>query len=120
VAELVKRVVLKTLPAASILAFAVLAAAPGKQSITGAITDSMCANADHSQMRMGPTDAECTLACVDVHGAAYVLYDGKQAWTLSDQKTPEKFAGQKVIVTGTLDARTKTIQVVSITAAKLK
>ena len=68
-------------------------------------------------MRMGPTDAECTKACVDVHGASYVLYDGKQAYTLSDQKTPEKFAGKKVIVSGTLDAKTKTIHVDSIAAA---
>ncbi len=69
-------------------------------------------------MKMGPTDAECTLACVDVHGAAYVLYDRKKTWTLSDQKTPEKFAGKKVTVTGTLDARTMTIQVLSIAPAK--
>ena len=78
----------------------------------------MCAKADHSQMRMGPTDAECTIACVGAHGATYVLYDGKDVYTLSDQRTPEKFAGQKVRVIGTLDARTKTIQVDSITAAK--
>ena len=69
-------------------------------------------------MRMGPTDAECTLACVDVHGASYVLYDGKTAYMLSDQRTPEKFAGQKVKVVGTLEAKTKTIQVDSISAAK--
>jgi hypothetical protein len=37
---------------------------------------------------------------------------------LSDQKTPEKFAAKKVTVTGTLDAKTKTIQVDSIAAAK--
>lgn len=93
-------------------------AAPPKQTFTGVVTDSMCENGDHSHMRMGPTDAECTKACVDVHGASYVLYDGKQAYTLSDQKAPEKFAGKKVIVSGTLDAKTKTIQVDSITAAK--
>jgi hypothetical protein len=97
---------------------AVLAAAPGKQKFTGAITDSMCAMADHSRMRMGSNDAECTVACVEAHGALYVLYDGKEVYTLSDQKTPEKFAGKKVTVTGTLDAKTKTIQVESITAAK--
>ena len=90
----------------------------GKRTFTGTITDSMCANADHSPMRMGPTDAECTVACVTAHGATYVLYDGKEVYTLSDQQTPEKFAGQKVTVTGTLDAKTKTIQVDSITAAK--
>jgi len=95
-----------------------LVAAPGKQTFTGVITDSMCDKGDHSQMRMGPTDAECTKACVDVHGASYVLYDGKEAYTLSDQKMPEKFAGKKVTVTGTINTKAKTIQVDSITAAK--
>jgi hypothetical protein len=96
----------------------VLAAAPGKQTFTGTITDSMCPTADHSQMKMGPTDAECTKACVSIHGATYVFYDGKNVYELSDQKTPEKFAAKKVTVTGTLDAKSKKIQVDSITAAK--
>jgi hypothetical protein len=102
----------------SLFLIALLAAAPGKQKFTGVVTDSMCDDGDHSHMKMGPTDAECTKACVEIHDAMYVLFDGKQAYTLSDQKTPEKFAGQKVTVTGTLDAKTKTIQVDSIAAAK--
>jgi hypothetical protein len=102
----------------SLLAIAVLSAAPGKQTFTGTITDSMCTTADHSQMKMGPTDADCTKACVSIHGATYVLYDGKNVYQLSDQKTPEKFAAKKVTVTGTLDAKTKTIKVDSITASK--
>jgi hypothetical protein len=102
----------------SLLAIAVLSGAPGRQTFTGAITDSMCPDANHSSMRMGPTDAECTMACVSIHGASYVLYDGKETYTLSDQKTPEKFAGKKVIVIGTLNSKTKTIQVDSITAGK--
>ena len=69
-------------------------------------------------MRMGPTDAECTIACISAHGATYVLYDGKEVYTLSDQRMPEQFAARKVTVTGTLDAKTKTIQVESIRAAK--
>ena len=96
---------------------ALSAAAQSKQKFTGTITDSMCAEADHSQMRMGSTDAECTIACISSHGASYVLYDGKTAYNLSDQKTPEKFAGKKVTVTGALDAKTSTIRVDSITAA---
>jgi hypothetical protein len=102
----------------SLLAVTLLAAAPGKQTFTGTITDSMCSTADHSQMKMGPTDAECTKACVGIHGATYVLYDGKNVYELSDQKTPEKFAAKKVTVTGTLDAKSKKILVDSITAAK--
>ena len=93
---------------------ATLAGAQGQQKFTGTITDSMCAEGDHSRMRMGSTDAECTIACIDAHGALYVLYDGKDAYTLSDQQVPEKFAGKEVIVNGTLDSRTKTIQVQSI------
>ena len=100
----------------SLLAVAALSAAPGKETFTGIITDSMCAKADHSQMQMGPTDAECTTACSSAHGATYVLYDGKDVYTLSDQRTPEAFAAQKVRVTGRLDARTKTIEVDSIRA----
>ena len=102
----------------SVLAVAALSQAAGKQTFTGIITDSMCAKADHSGMRMGPTDAECTMACVSAHDASYVLYDGKAVYTLSDQRTPEKFAAQKVRVVGGLDAKTKTIQVDSISAAK--
>ena len=102
----------------SLLIIAALAAAQSKQKFTGTITDSMCAEADHSRMRMGSTDAECTIACIGAHDATYVLYDGRDVYTLSDQKTPEKFAAQKVTVVGTLDAKTKTIQVDSITAAK--
>ena len=89
-----------------------------RQTFAGTITDSECAAADHSRMRMGPTDAECVAACITYHGASYVLYDGKDTYTLSDQKTPQKFAGRKVTVTGTLDAKRKSIQVQSIAAAK--
>ena len=102
----------------SLLAVAALSAAPGKQTFTGTITDDMCGKADHSHMRMGPSDAECTIACISAHGATYVLYDGKEVYTLSDQRTPEQFVAQKVKVTGTLDAKTKMIQVESISAAK--
>ena len=89
-----------------------------KHQFTGVITDSMCATGDHSGMHMGSTDGECTTACVEAHGATYVLYNGKEAVNLSDQKAPEKFAGKKVKITGTLDAKTKTIQVMSIAASK--
>ena len=94
---------------------ATLSAAPSKKVFTGVITDDMCANkAGHAAMRMGPTDAECTHACVDAHGSFYVLYDGKNAYTLSDQKKPQDFAGGRVRVVGTLDQASRTIVVDSI------
>ncbi len=102
----------------SLLAFAALTAASENHTFTGVITDSMCARGDHSKMQMGPTDAECTKACILEHGATYVLFDGQHAYDLSDQKAPEKYAGKRVTITGALDAKTLTIRVDSMAAAK--
>jgi len=102
----------------SLLAVAAVSVAPGKQTFTGIITDDICGKAGHAQMRMGPTDAECTIACISAHGGTYVLDDGRAVYTLSDQRTPEQFAAQKVRVIGTLDVKTKTIHVESIRATK--
>ena len=50
------------------------------ETFAGTISDEMCA-LNHAAMRMGPTDAECTHACVEEHDAAYVLADGKTPCT---------------------------------------
>ena len=102
----------------SLLAAASLSAAPGRQTLSGIVSDDMCGGDGHSIMRMGSTDAECTKACVLAHGAAYVLAVGTKIYTLSDQKAPEDFAGQKVRVVGILDGKTNTIRVESIAADK--
>lgn len=105
-----------------LLGVAALSAAPSTLTTAadatefrGVITDDNCDTGDHSRMKMGDTDAECTMACINAHGATYMLFDGKTAYTLSDQKSPEKFAGKKVKVVGALDAKKKIIQVTSIT-----
>lgn len=87
-----------------------------KQAFVGTMTDDMCANANHSAMRMGSTDAECATACVDAHGANWVLFDGSSAYVLSDQKTAATLAGRKVRVIGTLDPKTRRIIVDSMRA----
>ena len=112
------RKVMRPLCLALLIAASMSGQAQEKQTFTGIITDEMCPLGTHSHMRMGPTDAECAKACVVSHGAAYVLFDGKSAYILSDQKTPEQYAAQKVRVTGTLDAKTKTIRVESIAPVK--
>jgi hypothetical protein len=101
-----------------LFAAAAVAATPAPQKFIGVVTDSTCDRGDHSQMRMGPTDAECAKACNSDHGSSYVLFDGRDSYTLSDQRTAVKFLAQKVSVTGTLDAKTKIIQVDSIAAVK--
>jgi hypothetical protein len=100
------------------LAAASMSAAQDTRTFTGVISDDMCAHSGHEQMRMGPTDAECTRACVMLHGALFVLTDGKSVYILDDQQAPDTYAGQKVTVTGTLDAKSNTIHVSSIAAAK--
>jgi phage terminase large subunit len=107
----------KPLLIVSLLALTALSEAQGQQTFVGTITDDMCAKDGHESMRMGPNDAECTKACISAHGAEYVLADGKTVYTLSDQKTPEKFAGQRVRVTGTLNAKTHQIHVQSMAPA---
>ena len=106
------------LPLALLLTGAALLQSASPQSVSGVITESECTDANHSLMRMGDTDAECAKACVDSHGATWLLFDGKQAWALSDQKTPAEFAGKRVVVTGSVDPKAKKIAVQSIAPSK--
>ena len=99
---------------ATALAAVTLGAAPTGETFVGTISDSMCAQS-HASMRMGPTDAACADACIEEHGASYVLVDADHIYQLSDQRLPKTFSGKKATVVGTLDARTGTITVTSIT-----
>ncbi len=92
---------------------ALLMAAGEKKTITGVITDAMCGS-DHAMMKVTP-DSKCVTECVKM-GSQYALLAGTMVYTLSDQKTPEKFAGKKVAVTGMVDG--KNIKVTSIAEAK--
>jgi hypothetical protein len=48
--------------------------------------------------------------------AKYALKSGNDVWVLSDQKTPEKYAGKKVVVRAVLDG--KQLRVMSIAPAR--
>ncbi len=99
------------------MAGGLLLTAAEKRMFTGVITDTMC-GADHKMMKISP-DPKCVRECVkhDPKANKYALYDGKNVYVLSDQQTPEKFAGEKVKITGTLFEKTKIIQVDKIEAA---
>jgi hypothetical protein len=98
-------------------ATAAFAAGP-TQTFTGVITDSMCGKS-HKAMGVTP-DSKCVRDCVhgDPSRYKYALYDGKSVYVLSDQQTPERFAGQTVTVKGVLDQNTHTIHVDAIIGAK--
>lgn len=80
----------------------------------GVITDTMC-GVNHKMMGNLPSD-ECTVQCVKSNpkDIKYALVEGENVHVLSNQQTPEKFAGHKVKVTGTLNAKTKIIEVKKI------
>ena len=93
------------------IALAGMLAGAAPQTFTGAITDTLC-GATHAMMK-AKSDADCVRLCAKGSGQ-YALFDGQNVWKLSDQKTPAKFAAQKVKVVGTSDEKTKTIKVSSI------
>ena len=93
------------------LAFAALAVAANAETFTGVITDTMC-GAKHDMMKDQPAE-QCVKMCAKGQ-SSYALYDGTNVFKLSDQKTPAKFAAQRVKVTGTLDQKNRTIKVSSI------
>ena len=96
---------------------ALLASAANQQTFTGVITDTMCGK-DHAMMKVTP-DSKCVLDCVKHDKAVkYALLVGTNVYVLSDQKTPDQFAGKKVTVTGTLFEKTKILKVDSIGAAQ--
>jgi hypothetical protein len=97
----------------------------GVQVFHGSIEDSQCAYNVHSNSRshewminkgvQGATDERsCTHHCVKDMGGVYVLVVKTDVYRLDDQVTPEQFAGKKVIVTATPDAKPHTLRVLKI------
>ena len=87
---------------------------------SGEIMDSFCAEDVHDigviKSQINTSKASCTLTCVKLGGARFVLYDPQteRTYKLDDQQKPEAFAGQKVTILGTYDKETKTIRVTKI------
>jgi len=75
------------------------------KTFTGVIHDNRC---------VGPN---CATQCPINKGPKYTLQSGDEAWVLSDQKTPARFVGRKVIVTGMIEADKK-LKVTSIVPAR--
>lgn len=90
----------------------------------GEISDSQCALNVHSLTRshgemlksksMGGNATDCTLYCVKYHGGDFVLSSKDDVLRLDNQALARNFAGQKVIITGTLLPDKKTVHVVKI------
>lgn len=104
-----------------------LRAGEHKEEFRGEVGDSQCALNVHSLSRshkemlkrkaIGTTSADCARYCVKYLGGVFVLQVKDKVYKLDNQKLADIYAGQKVIVTGTLDAQTDTIAVESMVPA---
>lgn len=79
--------------------------------VIGIVTDTRCGR--HHVISEATPSGACARSCVRL-GSKYALLAGKDLYVLSDQRTPERFAGQNVRIAGALDMATKTLEIESI------
>lgn len=109
---------------AGVLLLALGAFGQNSQVFHGEVSDSQCALNVHSLTRshqemlksksMGGTSNTCAVYCIEHLGGYLVLAAGKDVYRLDRTDLVHGFEGQKVIVTGTLDAKLKQIHVLKI------
>jgi hypothetical protein len=110
--------------AAGILAVAAAAFAQNPKVFHGEISDSQCAMNVHSLTRshqemlksksMGGTANTCSMYCIEHLGGYLVLSSGNDVLRLDRADLVHGFEGQKVKLTGVLDAKAKQIHVLKI------
>lgn len=98
-----------------------MAAGERVQLFRGEISDSQCALNVHSLSRsheemlkkknIGTTPADCARYCVKYLGGVFVLSVREKVYKLDNQELAEKYAGQKVKLTGVLDTESNVIAV---------
>lgn len=83
-----------------------------EKELAGHVTDDMC-GAEH--MMEGMNDKECAVECVKM-GAKYALFvpSEKKLYAVANQDQVEPYAGESVLVKGTVSSDGKTITVTSV------
>ncbi len=110
--------------AAGMVALASSAHAQGARVFHGEVSDSQCALNVHSLTRshqemlksksMGGTANTCSVYCIEHLGGYLVLSAGNDVYRLDRADLVHGFEGQKVKITGTLDAKANSIHVQKI------
>ncbi len=114
-----------------VLVFAILSfagAKPQPKKFTGEIGDTQCAlnvhslSRSHSEMlakdpSIGKDAAACTRYCVERGGGEYVLTAGAKVYRFTNPEKAAAFAGQQVVIYGSLDAAGKTLSIATIKPA---
>ena len=110
--------------AAGILAVAGAAYGQNPRVFRGEVSDSQCALNVHSLTRshqemlksksMGGTSNTCSVYCIEHLGGYLVLSSGNDVFRLDRADLVHGYEGQKVKLTGILDAKAKQIHVLKI------
>lgn len=100
---------------AAVFALRVNKSAAPVQTVVGVVTDTLCGS--HHSSTANASASACARSCVRISGGKYALYDGTNVYVLSDQRVAERFAAQRVNISGTLDRATRILSVKSIRAA---
>src|SRR5580698_3367683 len=110
--------------AAGILAVASAAYGQSTRVFRGEVSDSQCALNIHSLTRshqemlksksMGGTANTCSVYCIEHLGGYLVLSSGNDVFRLDRADLVHGFEGQKVKISGVLDAKLKQIHVLKI------
>jgi hypothetical protein len=108
----------------AILALASSAFGQSSRVFHGEVSDSQCALNVHSLTRshqemlksksMGGTSNTCSVYCIEHLGGYLVLSSGNDVYRLDRSDLVHGFEGQKVKITGTLDAKLNQIHVLKI------
>ncbi len=114
--------------AAGILSLASAAFGQNSRVFHGEVSDSQCALNVHSLTRshqemlksktMGGTSNTCSVYCIEHMGGYLVLSSGDDVLRLDRADLVHGFEGQKVKITGVLDAKAKQIHVLKIELEK--
>lgn len=89
--------------------------APPVLTLVGVVTGTLCGG--HHSSTEDASASTCVRNCVRFSGGKYALYDGTNVYILSDQRVAERFAAQRVNISGTFDRATRILAVKSIRAA---
>src|SRR5271165_3759905 len=110
--------------AAGVLVLASAAWGQNARAFRGEVSDSQCALNVHSLTRshqemlksksMGGTSNTCAVYCIEHLGGYLVLSSSKDVFRLDRADLVHGFEGQKVKLTGVLDAKLKQIHVLKI------
>lgn len=120
------RPILLVLALVAVAATSLVASPDGEKTFRGEIADTQCALNVHSLSKSHKemigmesehgikSNADCARFCVKERGGRFVLQSNDKVYRLDKPEQAEPFAGQKVKIVGTLDAKTNTITVRSI------